>query len=117
MLHRGDFLVIAGLIDGKPVAGLTAFVLPLTRAEMAELFIYDIAGAPTYQRNGIGGRLVQEVRGLAVERGIASTSVPADNEDNHALEFYRSIGGIPSSASRSDRRFPTQHRTRVHPTT
>ncbi len=99
LLYRDDFLVIAALVDEKPVAGLTAFVLPLTRSETAELLIYDIAVAPTHQRNGIGRRLVQEVRGLAAERGIATIWVPADDEDDHAFEFYRSMGGTPSAVT------------------
>lgn len=99
LLHRVDFLVIAGLIDGEPVAGLTAFVLPLTRSETAEIFIYDIAVAPMHQRQGIGRRLVQEVRIFATSRNIATTWVPADNEDVLALDFYRSIGGKPQAVT------------------
>lgn len=99
MLNRDDFLVIAGLADGVPIAGLTAYVLPLTRSETAEIFIYDIAVAPTHQRQGVGRRLVQEVRSIATRRNIATTWVPADNEDDFALEFYRSIGGTPQAVT------------------
>ncbi|MFZ4807259.1 MAG: GNAT family N-acetyltransferase [Hyphomicrobiaceae bacterium] len=99
LLHRDDFLVVAGLVDGEPIAGLTAFVLPLTRAQTDELFIYDIAVAPAHQRQGIGRRLVQAVRSLAAERNIATTWVPADNEDDPALEFYRAIGGTPHAVT------------------
>lgn len=96
LLSRSDFWAIAGLVDGKPIGGLTAFSLPLTRTETTELFIYDIAVLPEYQRRGIGRRLVQMVRELAAENSITTTWVPADNEDGHALEFYRSIGGVPN---------------------
>lgn len=99
MLSRSDFFVIAGFASGKPIAGLTAFVLPLTRTEAMELLIYDIAVTPAYQRQGVGRRLVQEVRNLAAADGIATTWVPADNEDGHALDFYRSIGGKPSAVT------------------
>lgn len=99
LLHRDDFLVIAGLVDGEPIAGLTAFVLPLTRSETAEMFIYDIAVAPKHQRQGIGRRLVQEVRSFATKHNIATTWVPADDEDDLALEFYRSIGGTPQAVT------------------
>jgi aminoglycoside 3-N-acetyltransferase I len=99
LLNRDDFWVIAALVDGEPIAGLTAFVLPLTRAECAELFIYDIAVLPTYQRHGIGRWLVETARGLAAERGIATAWVPAENSDVHALEFYRSLRGVPSSVT------------------
>jgi ribosomal protein S18 acetylase RimI-like enzyme len=97
LLNRDDFWVIAALVDGEPIAGLTAFVLPVTRSELAELFIYDIAVVPTHQRHGIGRRLVEKVRGLAAERGIATTWVLAENDGVHALEFYRSMGGASSA--------------------
>jgi aminoglycoside 3-N-acetyltransferase I len=96
LLRRKDFWVAAALANGEPVAGLTAFVLPQTRAQSAELFIYDIAVVPTHRQRGIGRRLVKTVRDLAAERGITTTWVSAENEDIHALDFYRSLGGAPS---------------------
>lgn len=99
LLSRSDFFVVAGFASGKAIAGLTAFVLPLTRTEAMELLIYDIAVTPAYQRQGVGRRLMQEVRNLAAADGIATTWVPADNGDGHALDFYRSIGGKPSAVT------------------
>ena len=99
LLGRYDFWAIAALDDGEPIAGLTAFVLPLTRAEAAELFIYDIAVQPRYRRRGIGRRLVAAARDLAAGAGIATIFVPAENDDAEALEFYRAIGGAPTPAT------------------
>jgi aminoglycoside 3-N-acetyltransferase I len=99
LLRRDDFWAIAALDDGQPIAGLTAFVLPLTRAESAELFIYDIAVQPRYRRRGIGRRLVAAARDLAAGAGIATIFVPAENDDAEALEFYRAIGGAPTPAT------------------
>jgi aminoglycoside 3-N-acetyltransferase I len=96
LLSRADFWALAALIGEHPVGGLTAFTLPLTRAPEDELFIYDIAVAPEHQRQGIGRRLVQSVRDLAAQRGITTTWVPAENVDDHALDFYRSIGSVPN---------------------
>jgi aminoglycoside 3-N-acetyltransferase I len=96
LLSRNDFWAVAALVDGRPIGGLTAFSLPLTCTESMELFIYDIAVQPEHQRRGIGRQLVQQVRELAAENNIMTTWVPAENEDGHALEFYRSIGGVPN---------------------
>ena len=65
----------------------------MTRTEEHELFIYDIAVAPARQRLGLGRRLVGALLDEGQRRGIAVSFVPADNEDDHALEFYRAIGG------------------------
>lgn len=96
LLNRHDFCALAAVEDSKPIGGLTAFVLPLTRSELAELFIYDIAVQPAHRRRGIGRLLVETVRGLAAEAGITAAWVPAENNDADALQFYRAIGGAPT---------------------
>ncbi len=96
LLARHDFWALCASIDGHPVGGLTAHTLPLTRAEVFELFIYDIAVRPEFQRQGIGRRLVAALRSLGAESGISVVFVPADNEDTHALDFYRALGGTPA---------------------
>jgi aminoglycoside 3-N-acetyltransferase I len=95
LLRREDFWAIAAIVEREPVAGLTGFTLPLTRAESAELFIYDIAVQPKCQRRGIGSKLVNTLKFLAAESSIKTMWVAADNEDHHALDFYRAIGGSP----------------------
>jgi len=96
LLGRDDFWVFAASFEGRTVGGLTAYSLPLTRIEQSEIFIYDIAVVPQYQRRGIGSQLVTAVRSHASATGITVAWVPADNEDAHALDFYRSLGGEPA---------------------
>jgi aminoglycoside 3-N-acetyltransferase I len=96
LLSRNDFCALTALEDGKPIGGLIAFILPLTRSELAELFIYDIAVQQAHQRRGIGRQLVDTVRGLAAEAGITTAWVPAENDDVEAHAFYRAIGGAPT---------------------
>lgn len=93
LLARTDFWLLAALHDGTPRGGLTAHALPMTRSESTELFIYDLAVDPQYQRSGIGRALVEALRQQGAAAGIPVAFVPADNEDTHALDFYRAIGG------------------------
>lgn len=93
LLGRDGFWAFSALVNGQVAGGLTAHTIPLTRAELAEIFIYDIAVAPAYQRRGIGRRLVAALREEASAAGIGVVFVPADNEDTHALDFYHAIGG------------------------
>jgi len=93
LLARDDFWACAAVLDARPVAGLTAHALPMTRAEATELFIYDLAVHPSHQRQGIGRALVDALLVEAHAAGITSVFVPADNDDVHALDFYRAIGG------------------------
>lgn len=93
LLARAEFWVVAALKDGTPVGGITAHALPMTRSEATELFIYDLAVDPAHQRAGIGRALVNALRAEAAAQGITVAFVPADNDDEHALEFYRALGG------------------------
>jgi aminoglycoside 3-N-acetyltransferase I len=93
LLGREDFWAIAAFVDNDIVGGITAHTLPMTRAQYSEIFIYDIAVRSEHQRKGIGRRLVEELRAQAAVRGITDLFVPADNEDAHALDFYRALGG------------------------
>lgn len=96
LLARPDFWLLAASSDARPVGGVTAFTLPLTRVESSELFIYDLAVHGEYQRRGIGRALVGELNAQTAREGIRVAWVPADNEDTHALEFYRSLGAAES---------------------
>jgi aminoglycoside 3-N-acetyltransferase I len=94
LLERPDFWLIAAFIDDEIAGGLTAHTLPMTRGEYAEIFIYDIAVRKDRQRKGVGRRLVAALFASAARAGINDAFVPADNEDVHALDFYRALGGV-----------------------
>lgn len=99
LLSRDGFIAIAAVSDGRPVGGITAHVLPMTRSETSEVFIYDIAVRPDQQRRGVGRRLMSALQEHARSLGIDDLFVPADNEDAHALEFYRALGGAPGAVT------------------
>ena len=93
ILDRPDLWALAAVTGGRPVGALTAHRLPMTRAETAELFIYDLAVRPDFQRRGVGRSLVDHLLTTADPATVSSIFVPADNEDTHALDFYRAVGG------------------------
>ena len=93
LLERDDFWAMAALEDARPIGGITAHVLPMTRNEARELFIYDLAVAAAHQRRGVGRLLVETLCREAAVAGVPVAFVPADDEDDHALAFYRALGG------------------------
>jgi aminoglycoside 3-N-acetyltransferase I len=93
LLGREDFWAIAAFEGDDIIGGITAHTLPMTRSEASEIFIYDIAVRGDRQRQGVGRRLLQALREAAAATGIDELFVAADNEDDHALDFYRAVGG------------------------
>ena len=94
LLSRVDFWAIAALVGDEIIGGITGHTLPMTRSESSEVFIYDIAVQAAYQRQGVGRQLVSALRESAAIAGIQDVFVPADNDDIHALDFYRALGGV-----------------------
>lgn len=96
LLASERFWTIAALSGDELLGGVTAHSLYMTRQEASEVFIYDIAVHPSYRRRGVGKALVSTLRAMCAQAGIGVAFVPADNEDTHAIDFYRSLGGIPT---------------------
>ena len=94
LLGSEDFWAIATFCGEEVVGGLTAHALPMTRTPSREIFLYDLAVRVDVQRSGIGRGLVAFLRNEAAAIGIFDVFVPADEEDEHALDFYRAIGGV-----------------------
>jgi aminoglycoside 3-N-acetyltransferase I len=93
LLVNDNFWIYGAFDDAMPIGGITAHVIPMTHSPGEELFIYDVAVQRSHQRQGVGTKLMAAVLQAAGERGLLSVFVPADNDDGHALEFYKAIGG------------------------
>jgi aminoglycoside 3-N-acetyltransferase I len=110
LLARPDFWALVALDSAAPVGGITAHVLPMTRNEARELFIYDLAVDPAHQRRGIGRRLVETLCRDAAAAGVPVAFVQADDEDDHAVSFYTALRGAAAPVTVFD--FEHGHGTR-----
>lgn len=102
LLANDTFWALVAVDGDEPLGCLTAHELAMTRSEGIELFLYDLAVRADHQRRGIGRRLVETLVAQAAERGIDVVFVPADDEDDHALAFYESLGGRPAKVTMFD---------------
>ena len=93
LLSNTNFIAIAAFRENEIVGGLTAYELSMYYSDNSEIFLYDLAVKPEYQRMGIGKRLIHHLREYCVKNGIDEFFVLAHAEDEHAVEFYRSTGG------------------------
>jgi len=93
LLSSRNFIVLAALINNEVVGGLTAYELPMVYSDASEIFLYDLAVKAEHQRKGIGKGLLQALKDHCTKNEIKEFFVMAHEEDQHAVEFYRSTGG------------------------
>ena len=93
LLNNKNFIAFVALAGDEVVGGLTAYELPMYYSDRSEIFLYDLAVKPEYQRMGIGKGLLQSLKEYCVKNGIKEFFVMAHEEDEHAIEFYRATGG------------------------
>jgi len=102
LLARPGMWVIAATVAGEVVGGLTAHTLAMTTYEGSEMFLYDIAVLGDFHRRGVGRSLVDTLLAGARATGIETVFVPAEDDDVHALDFYRALGGVPAAVTMFD---------------
>jgi len=93
LLSDEHFIAMAAFSENKVIGGLTAYKLPMYYSDGSEIFLYDMAVHPDHQRKGIGKQLLDFLKEYCIQHGISVFFVLAHEEDEHALEFYRSTGG------------------------
>ena len=60
--------------------------------ERSEIYIYDLAVAAAYRRQGIATALILELKKIAAARGAYVIFVQADIGDAPAIALYRKLG-------------------------
>ncbi len=92
MLANPSALIIGAFEHEEIIGGIVAFEMnPIHGAK--ELYIYDIAVHPDYQKQGIGTKLIEYLKEESKKRGIKTIFVEAEAGDDDAVAFYRAIGG------------------------
>ena len=93
LLGDPHFIAMVALAEKEVAGGLTAYELPMYYADHSEVFVYDLAVKPEYQRMGIGKQLIRSLKAECRRNGVEEFFVLAHEEDEHAIEFYHSTGG------------------------
>lgn len=90
VLLKPDFFVFVAIAGNKVVGGLTAYTLHQYYTTRPLAYIYDLAIARQFQRQGIGKKLIAATNLYCKEKGFEEVFVQADKVDDYALKFYRS---------------------------
>lgn len=77
--------------QGTVVGGLVAYVLKKFEQQRSEVYVYDLAVSETHQRKGVGTGLFEKLKEVAKEINAYAIFVQADNADDGAIAFYRSL--------------------------
>ena len=92
LLGNDEFIALAAVIGREVVGGLAAYQLKKFEQERSEIYIYDLAVAASYRRQGIATSLIQHLKVVAAARGAYVIYVQADLEDAPAIELYTKLG-------------------------
>lgn len=97
LLSKDDFIALVAEVNGQVIGGLTSYVLQQYYAVQPQVFIYDLAVVKNFQRQGVAKLLMTDLTHHCQENGYEQMFVLAHDEDEHALQFYRSTGGMEES--------------------
>jgi aminoglycoside 3-N-acetyltransferase I len=94
LLSKPHFIAIAALRGDEVIGGLAAYQLEKFEQERSEIYIYDLAVAEPYRRQGIATALIEALKPVARERRASVIFVQADPGDDPAIRLYQSLGTI-----------------------
>jgi len=92
LLSGSAFIAIAALSASTVVGGLAAYVLPKFEQARTEIYIYDLAVAEAHRRRGIATAMIEELKKIAIARGVYVIYVQADYGDEAATALYTKLG-------------------------
>ena len=74
------------------IGALAGYELVKFEAERSEFYIYDLAVLEEFRRQGVATALIEELKGIARERGAWVLFVQADPPDEPAVALYGKLG-------------------------
>lgn len=94
LLERRDTILLIAEAEGKVIGALAGYVLPKFEQARSEVYIYDLAVAEDWRRQGVATALIEETRRIARAIGAWVIYVQADTapEDEPARALYGKLG-------------------------
>ena len=92
LLSNAHFVMLSARINGIPVGALAAYELVKYEQERSEFYIYDLAVAEPFRRQGVARTMIEALKPIARSAGAWVIFVQADREDEPAVALYRSMG-------------------------
>ena len=91
-LEKTHCIVLVAMKGDEVIGGLVAYELEKFEQDRREIYMYDLAVAEAYRRQGIATHLINELKTIAKTRKAYVIFVQADPEDMSAIKLYESLG-------------------------
>jgi len=91
-LSNPHVIALAAVAGDQVIGGLVGYTLPKLEQARSEIYIYDLAVASGFRRQGIATALIAEVRHIAHESGAWVVYIQADQDDPPADTLYSKLG-------------------------
>ena len=85
---------LAVALDGETVVGMASAVDYVHPDKAPELWVNEVAVAPTHWRRGIGRHLLHALFARGRERGCRAAWVGTEPDNLAARQLYASVGGV-----------------------
>ena len=92
LLADPGFIALAAWSSGKMVGALSAYELRKFEQERSEVYIYDLAVAEAFRRQGVATSLIETLKPIARSLGAWVIFVQADYVDEPAVALYEKLG-------------------------
>nr|WP_232475494.1 AAC(3)-I family aminoglycoside N-acetyltransferase [Permianibacter aggregans] len=92
LLSRDYFIALAAINDGAVIGGIAGYELKKFEQQRSEIYIYDLAVAKAFRRQGVATSLIEKLKQIAAERGAYVVFVQADHGDDPAIALYSKFG-------------------------
>ncbi len=92
ILEDNNYIVLVAEKDKKVVGGLIALLIKKWEQSRSEMFIYDLAVAEEFRRQGIATGMITKLKEIAKDCGAYVIFVQADKGDDAAIALYESLG-------------------------
>ena len=92
LLASRTFVAIVATAGTEVAGGLAGYILPKFEQVRSEFYIYDLAVAESYRRQGVATAMINRLKRYASELGIYVIFVQADYVDEPAIALYTKLG-------------------------
>jgi len=92
LLAKEHIVALVAVSGEDVVGGLVAYELDKFEQMRREIYIYDLAVATPYRKQGIATALIERLRDIAAQRSAWVIYVQADYVDAPAIALYEKLG-------------------------